>query len=178
MMQTILNPVRMRIVQQLLLHETATAAELSQALPDVPKASLYRHIKKLTDCGVLEVFSTQRVRGTLQRTYRMTRQIAGMANGREITDTIYSFLIMLAGDFERYHQKHADPDDYARDMLFASQATLMMSDQEFEGLMEKIGALINQALTNEYREDRKPRRLSMICSPYFADHDDSDVSPP
>ena len=46
-MKAMLNPVRMRIIQHLILHPTATSGEIAAALCDVPKATLYRHIKKL-----------------------------------------------------------------------------------------------------------------------------------
>ena len=38
-----------------LLHETGTVKELRKALPDIPSASLYRHIKILADCSILMV---------------------------------------------------------------------------------------------------------------------------
>ena len=45
-----MNPARQRIFQFFLLHETGTVKELKKALPDIPSASLYRHIKILADC--------------------------------------------------------------------------------------------------------------------------------
>lgn len=38
-----------------MLHETGTVKELKKALPDIPSASLYRHIKILADCSILMV---------------------------------------------------------------------------------------------------------------------------
>ena len=46
--EIVMNPVRQRIFQYLLLHETGTVKEIRKALPDVPGASLYRHMKLLT----------------------------------------------------------------------------------------------------------------------------------
>ena len=40
--EIVMNPVRQRIFQYLLLHETGTVKEIRKALPDVPGASLYR----------------------------------------------------------------------------------------------------------------------------------------
>ena len=45
--EVVMNPVRQRIFQYFLLHEAGTVKELKRALPDVPNASLYRHIKVL-----------------------------------------------------------------------------------------------------------------------------------
>ena len=167
--QVILNPVRMRIVQHLLLHQTATTSEIAQALPDVPKASLYRHIKKLTECGILQIQSVQRIRGTVQRTYGLAPKSSGPGTGREIVDSIYTLLIMLAGDFEKYHQKKPEPQSMVQDMLLANQSTLMLSDQEFEEFLSQLEQLFQRALKNEYREGRKPRVLTLISSPYLPD---------
>ena len=40
--EIVMNPVRQRIFQYLLLHETGTVKEIRKALPDVPGASLAR----------------------------------------------------------------------------------------------------------------------------------------
>ena len=40
--EIVMNPVRQRIFQYFLLHETGTVKEIRKALPDVPSASLYR----------------------------------------------------------------------------------------------------------------------------------------
>ena len=45
--EVFMNPVRQRIIQYLLVHEKGTVKEIKKALPDVPSASLYRHIKIL-----------------------------------------------------------------------------------------------------------------------------------
>ena len=51
--EIVMNPVRQRIFQYFLLHETGTVKEIRKALPDIPSASLYRHIKILADCSIL-----------------------------------------------------------------------------------------------------------------------------
>ena len=63
--EIVMNPVRQRIFQYLLLHETGTVKEIRKALPDVPGASLYRHMKLLTEHGILTVVGENRIRGTV-----------------------------------------------------------------------------------------------------------------
>ena len=43
----IMNPVRQRIAQYLILHRTGTVSEIAAALSDVPRPSLYRHMNVL-----------------------------------------------------------------------------------------------------------------------------------
>ena len=51
----VMNPVRIRIAQYLILHEQGTTAQIGEELSDVPKASLYRHMKMLEDAGLIQV---------------------------------------------------------------------------------------------------------------------------
>lgn len=71
--EIVMNPVRQRIFQYLLLHETGTVKEIRKALPDVPGASLYRHMKLLTESGILTVVGENRIRGTVESIYSLNR---------------------------------------------------------------------------------------------------------
>nr|WP_221375006.1 helix-turn-helix domain-containing protein [Actinoplanes polyasparticus] len=66
--ETVLHPIRLRIVHALIGREL-TARRLSAELSDVPQASLYRHVARLVDAGVLRVTREEQVRGGTQRTY-------------------------------------------------------------------------------------------------------------
>ena len=65
-----MNPARQRIFQYFLLHETGTVKEIRKALPDIPSASLYRHIKILADSSILMVVGENRIRGTVESVYQ------------------------------------------------------------------------------------------------------------
>lgn len=75
MAEIVMNPVRQRIFQYFLLHKTGTVKEIRKALPDVPSASLYRHIKKiLTDSTILMVVGENRIRGTVKSVYQLNNR--------------------------------------------------------------------------------------------------------
>ncbi len=61
----LLHPVRMRILQALFDTDPMTTGQLRERLPDIPPATMYRHIAVLVDAGVLEVGDERRVRGTV-----------------------------------------------------------------------------------------------------------------
>ena len=65
-----MNPARQRIFQYF-LHETGTDKEIRKALPDIPIASLYRHIKILADSSILMVVGENRIRGTVESVYQL-----------------------------------------------------------------------------------------------------------
>jgi DNA-binding transcriptional ArsR family regulator len=58
----LLHPVRLRILRAFLGDRALTTTELRTELPDVPPASLYRHVARLADGGVLSVVAERRVR--------------------------------------------------------------------------------------------------------------------
>ena len=66
-----MNPARQRIFQYFLLHETGTVKEIRKALPDIPSARFYRHIKILADSSILMVVGENRIRGTVESVYQL-----------------------------------------------------------------------------------------------------------
>lgn len=70
------HPVRLRIVHALSGGRVVTTSELCALIPDVSKATVYRHVGVLADGGVLEVDAEQRVRGAVERRYRLSRDRA------------------------------------------------------------------------------------------------------
>jgi DNA-binding transcriptional ArsR family regulator len=72
----VLHPIRMRILMAMAGREL-TAGQLGQILTDVPQATLYRHIKRLVDSGVIIVVSETPIRGTVEKIYTLD---AGHAN--------------------------------------------------------------------------------------------------
>lgn len=121
MMDVIMNPVRQRIFQYLLVHETCTVKDLRRALPDIPSASLYRHMKLLTDSAVLAVAGENRVRGTVESIYRLNR------SALEIDDAdgagIQTALLGTCASFAKYFASgHADPraDDALRASVYSA----------------------------------------------------------
>nr|BFD80605.1 hypothetical protein StreXyl84_00060 [Streptomyces sp. Xyl84] len=74
--ELLLHPVRMRIVHAMHDGRTRTTTELCALLPDVSKATVYRHVGLLADGGLLAVEGEQRVRGSVERRYQLHRDRA------------------------------------------------------------------------------------------------------
>jgi DNA-binding transcriptional ArsR family regulator len=66
----LLHPVRIRIVSEFTGRQR-TVRNLADALPDIPQATLYRHVAALVDGGVLEQVGERAVRGPSERVYRV-----------------------------------------------------------------------------------------------------------
>lgn len=162
--QILLNPVRTRIVQYLITHESATAKELVKWMPDVARTTLYRHMNTLVDANLLTVVQENRIRGTVEKVYALNTDAITSQNTKEnATWNTFSFLMGIYADFDRYFgQADADP---ARDKIFLNHAVLLMSDEEYDGFLGEMQTLFHKHLSNEATEGRKPRRLSIISAP-------------
>lgn len=160
----VMNPVRQRIIQYLLLHPTGTSSEIGRSMPDVPVASLYRHMKKLLDAGCIYVVEERPVRGAVEKTYAIAQDSIGKQPTQEEMSTMFfQLLLSLQSSFLQYFErKDADP---MRDMLTLQTSTLMLSDEEYMQLLQKLTEVINGYVSCEAAEGRKTRRLTFISSP-------------
>src|SRR5258708_12373736 len=67
----IIHPGRLRIIQAFGGGRRLTAQELAALVPDIPRASLYRHLNLLVDAGVLAVVEERPVRAIQERVYSL-----------------------------------------------------------------------------------------------------------
>lgn len=164
MNQLLLNPIRSRIIQFLAGHQTATAGEMTVFMSDVPKTTLYRHLKILTENNIITVVSEERVRGSVERTYALNIKVISEKNTKEnATHNAFGFLMKIYADFERYfNDENANP---GVDKVFLSNLTLLLSDEEFDELLGQLNALFKRHLNNAPNQNRKQRSISLISSP-------------
>jgi len=162
-MRLVMNPIRMRIIQFLLLAGEATTAQIGNELTDIPSATLYRQVKALEEGGILLVAQKRRVRGAVEKLYRLQENLSLGADKKEQAGLITSGLMSVAGQFTRYL---SDPSsDLQRDGYFFTTSTLLLSDREFEIFLQALGTILQEALEHKPDGERKPRRITMISSP-------------
>ncbi len=165
-MQLIMNPTRLRIIQYLMIHQSATTTQIRSDLEDVSKASIYRQMKLLEDANLLCVAQENRVRGAVEKVYELNKENPlgdGADPLRAGLQLIDSGLLSLMSEFNRYFAK-ADADPVG-DLLFLSTSTLLLSDAEFKEFSAKLGEVFNQVIHNKPGEGRKVRRITFISSP-------------
>ena len=168
--QLLLHPVRLRIVQQFLGGRHLTTAELRRRLEDVPVASLYRHVARLLDGGVLEVVGERQVRGTAERTLALRESSAVVgaeeASSMTVEDHRQAFLPFVAGlvaDFERYL---AGPEvDVGRDLVGYRQVGLHLTDAELVELAGELSEVVARRLPLGAGPGRRLRILTTILVP-------------
>lgn len=159
--EIVMNPVRQRIFQYFLIHETGTVKEVRMALSDVPGASLYRHMKILTDSSILMVVGENRIRGTVESVYKLNKE--AMETEDENGNSVQMALLGICTSFARYFSSgHADPK---KDMLLFTNCTLLLTDEEFSGFLSEINEVAVKYMKKEATADRKMRQITLISAP-------------
>ena len=166
----LLHPVRLRIVQAFLGDRALTTTELRSELPDVPAASLYRHVARLVNAGVLGVVSERRVRGAVERTYILRVAAANIGVGEfekmtvdEHRQAFTAFVAGLLGDFDRYLARgDIDP---VRDGVSYNLAAMWLDDDELSELRRDIARIFGPRLANAPGPGRKRRILGSVLLP-------------
>lgn len=162
--EVLLNPVRMRIIQELSVMESATTNVLCERISDVPRTTLYRHIRILMEHSILTVLSEEKVRGSVERTLALNLpEIMKHNTVENAAENAFGFLMRIYAKFHRYFSK-ADPDP-GKDRIFLNNLVLMMSDGEFDQFAVELRELLLKYRQQEGGENRKPRDLSIVCAP-------------
>lgn len=166
----LLHPLRLRIVRAFLGERALTTAQLRSELPEVPPASLYRHIARLVNADVLAVVAERRVRGALERTYvlRSSAATLSMDELAEMTpdqhrQAFLAFIAALIADFDRYLAR--GEIDLLRDGVSYRLIGLWLTNEELAQLARELFAVLQPRLANAPRPGRKQRIMATVLLP-------------
>lgn len=141
----LLHPVRMRIIQ-VLASGPRTARQLDDALTNIPQTSLYRHLGRLVEAGLLDVIAERPVRGSVERTYAIAAGAlppgAPDANAEELLRDFLSVIAAQLGSVSRYLEQ--DAPDLAADGVSWSAVPAWLSDDELAELREVVAEMISR----------------------------------
>lgn len=152
------NPVRMRILQHIHMNPGTTTGMVSKALPDVPPATIYRHVNALLDAKAILVDEEVRVRGTTERHLVVNPELS---SPEDIGDAAYQFLMTLYDSFRRYGS--AEGRDPREDRLCFRTCMLHLTDESFDRFLEEYSELLARYMTCE--DGGRPRSVSIISAP-------------
>jgi DNA-binding transcriptional ArsR family regulator len=172
-LRLLLHPARMRLVHAMSGGRTRTTSDLCASLPDVSKATVYRHVGLLAEAGLLEVAGEQRVHGAVERRYRLNRARAvtdqGAAAAMSLEEHRYGFaaaVAALVAEFNAYLDREgADP---TADLVGYRQVPLWLNRDELAALIGEMRRIIVSRTDNEPAADRSLYLLSPIIFPIEA----------
>lgn len=177
-LELLAHPVRLRIVHAMSGGQTLTTTQLCARMPDVSKATVYRHVELLASGGILEVVEEQRVRGAVERRYQLRRERAVIDADRAASALpedhrriFAAAMATLLAEFNAYlDRENADP---AADLVGYRQHALWLDHDELLGLIADMRAAILPRLKNAAAPGRSQYLLSPIMfpiGPKEADH--------
>jgi DNA-binding transcriptional ArsR family regulator len=161
------HPIRMRIFQ--LLHNVHLSInQLAVLLPEVPKPSLYRHVRKLVEAGVIYVAATRMVHGIEERFYT---SVEGLIDPEEVdqpgglakfAEHVRIYGSVVAQDVAQYMLARGTPDlanIAVRDHVFHA------SEEEFVRLRETIYEMLRAMEQQPPVPGRTQRRMFIMAHP-------------
>lgn len=170
MTELVLNPLRLRIIHAVLDAEPFTTSQLCERLPDVSKATVYRQVAVLTDAGLLEVDREERVRGAVERTYRLfpartaidLETVAAMSLDDHQRGFAAATAALLA-EFDLYLAR--DGADPLADSVSYRQFSLWLSEDEKAELVQQISTALGAVLSNRPTAQRRRHLLATTLFP-------------
>ncbi|MBY2476870.1 helix-turn-helix domain-containing protein [Clostridioides difficile] len=158
----ILNPVRLHILQYIRLHGSVRTSDIVKHLNDIPRATVYHHVKILEENNMIEVVKENRVRGTIEKVYALKEYTSSM-EGETFVALSTAFHVGLMQEMNEYFSRK--DQDHKKDNVFFSSALLYMSDNEYESLLKNMADLLKPYIEQKPKSNLKLRKLSIISSP-------------
>jgi DNA-binding PadR family transcriptional regulator len=166
----ILHPIRMRIIQSLIGGARRTTQQISELMPDIPQATMYRHLNKLLKSKLLEVVEQNQIRGSVEKVYILAEHGAEIPakdlkdmTAEDHMEMFMKFVALLLGDYGKYLQQ--EHYDQVKDGISFRQIQLNLSDEEFMQLLLGMRAQMQQHVGNEPSGERRRRNITTIVIP-------------
>ena len=169
-LELLAHPVRLRIVHAMRGERELTTAQLCARIPDTSKAMVYRHVDLLAANGILEVAGERRVRGAVERRYRLHQdritvdpdEVAALSpeDHRRVFATSMAVLIAEFGAY--LDRENADP---MADLISYRQHAVWLSRGELAEMIGELRRVIFPRLANQPTPDRAQYLLSPIFFP-------------
>ncbi len=164
-----LHPIRLRILQTLVA-DRLTTQEIADRQPDVPKSSIYRHLKILLDAGLVYVADTRPVKGVEEKVYRLAQapyidaQEAARLTADDYMRYFTTFMVTLLHDFNNYVTPTAHPALHT-DLAGFTEAVFYATDDEFQQAILALNKAIVPLVYNGPGGGRRKRKLATITHP-------------
>jgi DNA-binding transcriptional ArsR family regulator len=171
-LEVVIHPVRLRILQSLEAGPRTTQ-QIAEKLADVPKSSLYRHLKLLLESEFVGVSKIRVVQGIQEKVYQLNRpaRLGPEAVADVSVDDhlryFTTYLMVLLRGFSNYLLSSPEPD-FVEDRAGYSEVSFWASDDEFDTLVKNMNQALLPLLEQSNGESRKRRRMAVVTYP---DHD-------
>ncbi len=169
-MEIIKHPVKCKLLLEFLNCEQTTAKQLSEKFSDIPPATLYRYLKKMTVDGVLKIVNQTQIRGTMEKTYALAIDLKKEMNemmenisGDAYMQAFIQYILGFAEQFQSYCKR--EEINIAKDKSGFSLVPLYLSDEELDCFIQNYAEITEKYRDNMPTIDRKLRSIGLIVAP-------------
>lgn len=171
-----MHPVRFRIMRTI-GKDKVTTQEISDQLPDVPKSSIYRHLKMLLDGGMVLVAETRLVNGIQEKQYQLAQRpylSAEDVQSLSADEHLELFTTYIMTVLQGYAAYVAEAEatrgkvDMLADRVGFTEVEFYASLAEFDQLQIDIQTAVAKLLNNQAGNGRIKHKLSLVTHPATA----------
>ena len=135
----------------------------------MPLPTLYRHLNRLTEAGILQIVETQQVHSNQERVYALVEAAANLTNEEVAQATpeenLRYFTVFVTGllsVYDRYLQ--AAPDVVADKVMYYAES-VSLTDNQYAELRAQMRDLIEGALHAAPAPGARRRTLAALAFP-------------
>jgi DNA-binding transcriptional ArsR family regulator len=165
----IMHPARFMILQSL-AGQQLTTQEISEAIPSVPKSSLYRHLKILLDGGMVEVAETRPVKGIHEMVYRLVKapylgpeDMSGVTKDEHLR-YFASYLATLLQGFADYLDT-SERLNLLADRVGYTEAKFYADTEELDQFSKDLNQSLLTLLKNKPGKNRHKHKIAFVTYP-------------
>lgn len=158
------DPISNRIIQQIRKNQKMTVSGILAATPDIPRATVYRRIERMTAAGVIEIVETHKVRGQTEHTYAVKKiYITAKDSGDNSMEILTAAFVQMFNLCSAYFKSgNADAE---RDKLFVLNYAIPLSDHDFSEMVREIFSVVDRYQSKKIPENAKTRNLYLMSLP-------------
>jgi DNA-binding HxlR family transcriptional regulator len=171
----------MGIIQNLVGGRRLSTQQISELLPHVPQATLYRHLNILLKEGFISIVETNQVRGTVEKIYCLNGVSMEEVNkeAAEMTPNDHkqyflTYLLGLMDELEHYFD--VEGIDIQKDGLSYTRGKYFMTDEEYMAFLQDLSSLFGRVIGNTPSPERKARTFGLVIIPDGQKHGEKEES--
>ena len=167
--ELVIHPVRLRILQSL-ESGPLTTQQMADLLPDVPKSSLYRHLKLLLEGEFVAVAEIRLVQGIQEKLYELSRPVLlGPEDIAELSTDDHlryftTYMMTLLRGFASYLDRPM-AIDFVVDRAGYSEVAFWATRQELDTFATKLNEAMTPLLSNKVDKGRQRHKIAIITYP-------------
>lgn len=169
LMDCLQNPIKCKILLSVRAEGQTTAKQLAEANKTIPQATLYRHLGKMTNDGILKVVQENRIRGVVEKVYALAEELAvkptvlAQLSGEAYMSLFTEYVMNIMGEFSAYTS--GEGIDIANDGSGFSVIPIYATKEELQEIGSKIVAALTPFMQNEPSPERRYHTVSLIVTP-------------